>query len=567
MNNEEIPGVQEIDQQIADLQERRRKCLELQDHVREKKHEIDMKVAVNPLAFYKPSMPNECFYGDSQYSFLVSIAKERWISGGNRSGKTDTVCTDLAYHITGDYPDWYPKAGRIMDGEKEYRPLMIRLFATDFKEGVEYILWEKLMQKLPFELRVDPKRDGGKISSAAFPNGVKCIFGTYGQKQQAPAGTASHLIVLDEPPDSKNRYEEIIRGSIDNAARIIMSFTPIDCDWIAEDMKHSTADVNAQFELFVTYLDIRDNKHLPKDHVNWFVNRLSEEERVVRVKGKPRSYLDRVYMNFDKLIHVCAPFELPTKNGRPDGWSLFFALDPHDSNPPAMVWYIMFDPKLGGGISKIFVIREDWTPGLIIPAAVNKIIEIEHEIGARAIGRVADPNYSVRKQGYTGNQIIQDYQIHARRAGYPMYFRMGDERQHIGHTDFKTLLDMRMPAGAFKGRAVFEVFSSCELMTDSFAGYKWKDKQKEIVVDDKHKHWQDLNRYFYRAGFKYMKDDSETLYERFKDAKMSELAAAGEAIDHKFKNYPVLREDFETLEKMKRRLLREWNPEDTEEDF
>jgi hypothetical protein len=51
--------------------------------------------------FYTPTPKQAAFH-------LASLrAKERLFLGGNRTGKTNAVCMEMAFHLTGVYPPWW----------------------------------------------------------------------------------------------------------------------------------------------------------------------------------------------------------------------------------------------------------------------------------------------------------------------------------------------------------------------------------------------------------------------------------------------------------------------------
>ncbi|MEM3508613.1 MAG: terminase family protein [Candidatus Aenigmatarchaeota archaeon] len=497
----------EIEERIRELEEKRSKLLLILNEIREKKNYV--KEAENPLLSYEPTKEEDCRYGDPQIWFFQSGAKERWILGGNRAGKTDTIITDLAFNITGYYPEYYNKKMRFLDGETRYRPLIFRCYATDYKEGIQNVIWDKLVKKLPTEFRVEPKKQYGNPTEVYFPNGAKLIFGTYQQWSQAPAGTSSHYVLLDEPPDSRRRYEEIIRGTIDTRGRIVIGFTPVRGQgWIEELLNKSTKDLDSYEKLFAIYLDIRDNKYIPKEEVEWWISRLDEEESLIRMKGLSSIRLNRVYSEFDKDEHIIEDFELPFNDyGIPKNWTLYMSLDPHDAQPPAMVWYAVFDPEISGGMSKIFIIREDWTENLTIATMIDRIIEIEKEIGVNAFSRVIDPNYSSRRQIASGYRLIDLIHREATKKGYKINFILGKDSLFQGHNIVRQMLINRIPEGEWKGKPQLQVFRSCSRVIQSFLNYYYKDKQKEKVNDDKYKHWQDNIRYFALSNFRYVNMD------------------------------------------------------------
>jgi phage terminase large subunit-like protein len=474
--------------------------------LREKKRLLRAQAQKNPLALYRPTLPETCEYGDSQLVFHRSLAKERLLYGANRSGKTEAGAAESAMHVSGDYQDFYPRDGRILDGETKHRPITVRCYATNFKNGINEIMWPKLLKYLPKDLHVEPQRGTkGEVEAAFLPNGVRVLFGTYNQSESSERGTEADFVWFDEPPDSEERYLEIARGTLDRGGRIILTMTPLDCEWLDQSiLAQATRDPEQRYRPFVAYLDIRDNRYIPEEEKAWWVARLSEEQRFSRVMGRPKSLLSTVYQEWDAERHIIPAFDLPFRDGHPDGWNLFHAVDPHDAYPPAMVWFAVFDPKMGGGLSKVFVVHEDWGDNNLIASAVDRIVKVEEGLGAVSRGRVMDPNFGGKKTSVTGDTIQGEYHKASVAAGHRMTFRLGTDNHAVGHEAVRKLLATTMPSGPWAGRPQLEVFDRCHRVAASFRFYRRKKPGMDAVIDDKHKHWADAVRYFAVARFRYV---------------------------------------------------------------
>jgi len=63
-----------------------------------------------------------------QRDFHTRPGRIRIITGGNRTGKTEAGAHEIAWHATGDYPDYYPENMRFQ------QPVKIRVICQDFKK-------------------------------------------------------------------------------------------------------------------------------------------------------------------------------------------------------------------------------------------------------------------------------------------------------------------------------------------------------------------------------------------------------------------------------------------------
>lgn len=521
---------------LDDLLERRRQLLDAQAELRRQLKLLKGALDTHPLQNYHPTRPEDCKWGDSQWEFHQSISKVRAIFGANQSGKTTSTGAELAMHASGEYPEDYPREGRLLDGETRERPLILRAYGQNFQESINEVIWPKIRSFLPNDLRVDPSTNSGAgYAKVYIPNKCEIIFGTYGQQDESHAGTTGDFYLFDEPPDSENHFIEIVRGSMARRARIVLGMTDLsDSDWTQRMLlDEATKDLKERYKPFVVFLDIRDNPYIDEAEKEWWIKTLPEDQREARVAGKPRILQQVVFRDiFDPTRHVVPSFELPViKDGetqRPDHWTLAHVVDPHDAKPPAMGWFAIFDPAQGGGLSKVFQVWEDWGGEPTLKAAIKRTIDIEAQIGTKASQRGMDPRFGAKKQSLTGQTIQAEWQKESRLQKYPMVFRLppGDNLVY-GHTLLEKMFTNIMPEGPWKGQPQFQIMDRCTRSATAYRRYrhkKVKDTIVEAVVDDDHKHFIDLGRYLGACRFRYIPQVADqtvrriTVFERAQQA-------------------------------------------------
>lgn len=153
---------------------------------------------------------------------------------GNRVGKSEGVGGyELALHLTGDYPSWWP-------GRKFDKP--IRAWAAgDTNATVRDILQNKLMGPIndigtgliPGDKIHDYKRKSG------IPDGIELVwvkhksgglsylgFKSYDQRREAFQGTEQDVIWLDEEPDM-GIFSECLMRTMTTNGLLILTFTPL----------------------------------------------------------------------------------------------------------------------------------------------------------------------------------------------------------------------------------------------------------------------------------------------------------------------------------------------------
>lgn len=161
--------------------------------------------------------------------------RERMFLAGNRVGKTVAGGYELALHLTGRYPEWWP--GRMFN-----RP--IRAWAAgDTKETTRDIIQAKLLGSMNAIGSGMIPAECIAIKSAqrkpGIPNAIDTIairhisggrstlgFKAYDQKRKSFQGTEQDIIWLDEecPMDV---YAECLTRTMTTNGLIILTFTPL----------------------------------------------------------------------------------------------------------------------------------------------------------------------------------------------------------------------------------------------------------------------------------------------------------------------------------------------------
>ena len=89
----------------------------------------------NGIAYYVPN--------PMQHKAHLSTAKTICYSGGNRSGKSTFGAVELVWHLTREYPDWYPQERRF------HGPIKAAVVATEFPI-VQRVIEPKLLMYLHY---------------------------------------------------------------------------------------------------------------------------------------------------------------------------------------------------------------------------------------------------------------------------------------------------------------------------------------------------------------------------------------------------------------------------------
>lgn len=175
---------------------------------------------VRPIDFYEPLKAFVPFHLDVD-------SKERWVIGGNRSGKTTATVADAVMLATGRATWWKGPPHEIWivsvktsKSLEVVRPLLRALMPPDLIGPGRLNRWrhEKTERESVLQLPPDP----------AYPNSKGWIirFKSCDQGRQAFESGSVALVVFDEEPVPEV-YEECYTRTIDCGGRIVVGFTPL----------------------------------------------------------------------------------------------------------------------------------------------------------------------------------------------------------------------------------------------------------------------------------------------------------------------------------------------------
>lgn len=168
------------------------------------------------------------------------IHNERCFMGGNRVGKTTVGCYELALHLTGEYPDWWPgrrfehpvdawAAGKTTETTRDI--VQTKLFGDlSHEDGRKRFTGTGMVPlshigDLTWKPGLPDLCDLAKIrhvSGGYSKLGMK----TYAQGRGSFEGTEKHIILIDEEPDAEV-YEECMMRTMTVDGMVMVLFTPL----------------------------------------------------------------------------------------------------------------------------------------------------------------------------------------------------------------------------------------------------------------------------------------------------------------------------------------------------
>lgn len=192
--------------------------------------ELERRQRTNRLRFYKPYAKQREFHkAGADY-------RERLLMAANRFGKTECGAAEMAYHLTGDYPDWW-------EGKRFDKP--IRAWAAGVtNESTRDVVQDKLVgppnRQDEWGTGMIPKSAIGEISMGrGTADSIDTIavrhvtggwsmlqFKSYERGREKWQGTAREVVWLDEESPSDIYFEALTRTN-ETGGIVYLTFTPL----------------------------------------------------------------------------------------------------------------------------------------------------------------------------------------------------------------------------------------------------------------------------------------------------------------------------------------------------
>jgi len=394
---------------------------------------------------------------------------------------------EFLFHITGAYPDWYPK-----DQRYAY-PVKGRIVATDYQKGVGEVIIPFLEDWLDSSLVAKKIRQPatGIPTKWIMKNGSVFDILTYEQGVESFEGWKGHIAWFDEPPP-RDKYIATLRGLVDYKGRAWLTLTPLTQPWIYDEI-YAAAD-NKRITVVTT--DIRDNPHLSEDAIREFELNLTEEEKEARLHGRFLHLTGLVYKEFNPNIHIIEPPKIkPT-------WSRFMAIDPHERMPTAVLWLAVDNND------NHYIYDELWLKDMDIEQIAHAINVQEGEQKARV--RLIDPHNDKDPGTFASMNIrkeLMKYGIYCERANSDP--QLGKSRIRAAlKPRYSNLLKTEVPQLRVSRECSQTIYEFQHYIWDNFRRNKEEYELKE-QVKKKSDHFMDCLRYIYNWGPRYIVQEQE----------------------------------------------------------
>jgi phage terminase large subunit-like protein len=310
---------------------------------------------------------------EKQLAFHKCPKRNRWVFGGNRSGKTECGAVECVYMARGIHP------------YRENRDGVCGWVVSLSTQVQRDVAQKKILHYLRRDwiedvVMLSGRKDAPQHGIIDFIR-VKNVFGgssvigfkSCDQGREKFQGASLDFVWFDEEPP-EDVYKECRMRVVDRKGDLFGTMTPL---------KGLTFVYNEIFlnryndgEVWYEFMEWSDNPYLDGEEIKALEG--SMDEKTLQARRYGRFVLDTaglVYPEFDEQIHVIEPFLVPKD------WQDMISIDPGLNNPLSAHWYAVdFDDN-------VYVIAEHYEAGKDIDYHADAIKTISAGLGWHTDGK------------------------------------------------------------------------------------------------------------------------------------------------------------------------------------
>ncbi len=405
-----------------------------------------------------------------QMEFHKCLKRNRWVFGGNRSGKSQCGAVETVWLARGIHPfrenktteGWVVSLTSQVQRDVAQRKILNYLNPDwiadivmlngrkDFAENgvIDYILVKNVF---------------GELSKIGFK--------TCDQGREKFQGTSLDYVWFDEEPPF-DIYLECRMRVFDREGLIFGTMTPLKgLTWVYDKIY---LNENNDSDVWYIEMEWADNPYLSKSEIDSLSKTLSKDELEARRYGKFNAFGGLVYSEFDINVNVIEPFNVPRE------WFDNISIDPGLHNPLSAHWYAVdFD-------GNIYVIAEHYEAGKTIEYHAEKILQKSHALGwpTGFDGKISALIDSAANQKTLAgpksvSELFYDYGINV--------------NTNVNKDLFSGISRVKSYLKNANGESRLFIFSTCVNMIREIKGYFWGSADAPIKKDD---HAMDELRYY-----------------------------------------------------------------------
>ncbi len=409
---------------------------------------------------------------EKQLAFHRCPKRNRWVFGGNRSGKTECGAVECVYMARGIHP--YRQNRKDVCGWVVSLSLQVQRDVAQ-KKILKYLRKDQIEDIVMLSGRKDAPEHGIidfiRVKNALGGSSV-IGFKSCDQGREKFQGASLDFVWFDEEPP-EDIYAECRMRVFDRKGDIFGTMTPL---------KGLTFVYNEIYlnrrndpEVWYEFIEWSDNPYLDEGEIQAFMGSMDELSLQSRRYGRFASHTaGLVYPEFDERIHVIEP------RGIPKEWQDTISIDPGLNNPLSAHWYAVdFDDN-------VYVVAEHYEAGRDIDYHSSKIKGISERLGwhTDGKGRVCALIDSAAKQRTLGSL----------KSVVELFYERGIlVNPNVEKDLFSGIARVKSYLNHQNGLPNLYIFSTCVNLIRELKGYYWGSGDVPRKADD---HSLDELRYY-----------------------------------------------------------------------
>ncbi len=406
-----------------------------------------------------------------QLEFHKCPKKNRWVFGGNRSGKTECGAVEAIYMARGIHP---------------YRPNKDNVFGwvVSLSQQVQRdVAQAKILNYLQPSWIEDVTMQSGKKDSLKYgvidQIRIKNVFGgtsvigfkSCDQGREKFQGSSLDFVWFDEEPP-KEVYDECRMRVLDKKGDIFGTMTPLKgLTFVYDEIYLNSGDSD---EVWYEFMEWADNPYLDGEEVDALSKTLTVEQLESRRYGRFKHTSGLVYPEFDENVHVVEPFNPPKE------WQDAISIDPGLNNPLSAHWYsVDFD-------GNVYVIAEHYEAGKDLGYHAKKIKEICDRLGWKRdfTGKIsAFIDSAANQKTLASNKSVTE-----------LFYELGiNANPKVNKDTFSGIQRVKQYLKVDNGQSKLRIFPWCVNLIRELKSYRWGSGESPIKKDD---HSLDELRYY-----------------------------------------------------------------------
>ncbi len=407
-----------------------------------------------------------------QVEFHKSTKRNRWVFGGNRTGKTECGAVETIWLALGTHP--------YKQNKKQIECWVVSLSNRVQKEVAQ----AKILKYLPKNSIVDIVMNQGKTSNAengiieciiiknTFGNFSKIWFKSCEEGREKFQGASLDFVWFDEEPPEEI-YIECKMRVLDKKGEIFGTMTPLKgFTFIYDEIYLNSHNDSEVFYLFISW---EDNPYLNKDEIERLTNSLSKDEIESRKYGRFSGF-DKglIYHEFNESLHVIEPFDIPVD------WQDNISIDPGLSNPLSCHWYARdYD-------GNVYVIAEHFEENKTIEYHAEKIKQISKKLNWK---KLSNGMYETLIDSAANQKTLA-----ATQSVTELFYENGIiANPKVNKDVLSGISKVKTYLKNINDKTKLFIFSNCKNLIREFKTYRWNGDGSPIKKDD---HSLDELRYY-----------------------------------------------------------------------